>query len=77
MFRISFDPKIGMFVIEVVAFFGLVWRRVLSEGDWRMFTTYAEACDYVKAIGLDKLYENKSADRYREYIDPNRQVRVI
>ena len=75
MYRITFDPRLGKFVVEIISFFGFIWRRVLSEGEWRVFNTYDEACAYVKAIGLDKLYENKSADRYREYI--GHQPRVI
>lgn len=75
MYRITFDPHLGKFVVEIISFFGFIWRRVLSEGEWLQFSTYDEACAYVKAIGLDKLYENKSADKYREYI--SHQPRVI
>ena len=33
-----------------------------------MFKTFDEASDYVKSIGLDKLYRDRSENKFREYM---------
>jgi hypothetical protein len=68
MFRIGFDSKTGMFVVQVLIF-GLFWRTVQArvtdaevgrpDTVERCFKTYAEARKWVEAIGLsDALREH-------------------
>ena len=76
MYRIVFDPQLGKFVIEVSVFGGLWWRRVQSIAinsqdsvtDDIQFPTYLKAYEHVINIGLDKLYEDRSANKYRQYM---------
>ena len=70
MFRIEFDHTNGCFVIQVLrmCFF---WKNVqLSD----CFTTYEDAVRHVKTIGLDKLYEDKSANKFREHMGNGYQL---
>lgn len=77
MFRISFDPAIGRFVIQVLRF-GLFWVNVqeskpsTSEPLLNVvacnFQTYDEARKHVTSIGLDQLYQDRSENVRREYL---------
>jgi hypothetical protein len=75
MYRIHFDHKTGKFVLQIATFGGLWWSTVKTgEGDGYTFDTFDKAKARVADIGLDKLYENKSADQYRTYISSQRAV---
>lgn len=73
MFRIHFDPKLGRFIVQI-HHLGMFWRSVMalnedkSGTDLLMFKTFDEASEYVKSIGLDKLYRNGSANEFRKYM---------
>lgn len=77
MFRISFDPAIGRFVIQVLRF-GLFWVNVqksetsTSEPILNVsacnFHTYDDARKYVTSIGLDQLYKDRSENVRRSYM---------
>ena len=71
MFKIEFDPHLGAFVIEIMKW-GMFWRRIRTQGDApkavMCFDTYDEAWAFVERTGLNVLYKDKSANRYREYI---------
>ena len=66
MFRIIFDYKTARFVVQIIHL-GMFWRN--AEG--LDYGTYDEAKKAVAALGLDKLYENKSADQYRMHMRLN------
>lgn len=65
MYRIIFDYKTARFVVQIVSY-QMFWRK--AEG--MEYGTFDEAVAAVKAVGLDKLYENKSADQYRIHMRP-------
>lgn len=73
MYRIEFDPAVGMFIIQVLRY-GMIWVTVNGkQGDEPIatpfrFNKFSTAQAHVSQIGLDKLYENKSADRYRAHV---------
>ena len=75
MFRISFDPAIGRFVIQVLRF-GLFWvnvrRQIAGPGtpveEKFEFQTYEDARKHVTSIGLDQLYQDRSENVRREYL---------
>ena len=73
MFRIHFDPKLGRFIVQI-HYLGVFWRSVMalnedkSGTDLQMFKTFDEASEYVKSIGLDKLYRNGSVNEFRKYM---------
>lgn len=73
MYRIHFNPKIGRFIIQVLIF-GCIWAPVkkLAESNDKVeqltFQKFDDAVSHVKSIGLDKLYADKSANKYREHI---------
>lgn len=73
MYRIHFDHKIGRFTIQVLIF-GLFWRDIaLSDdiepiSDRATFKTIDEAIQYVKSIGLDRLYTDKSVNKFNNYM---------
>lgn len=73
MFRIHFDPKLGRFIVQI-HHLGMFWRSVMalnedkSGTDLLMFKTFDEASEYVKSIGLDKLYRDMSVNKFREYM---------
>lgn len=73
MYRIHFDHRIGRFTIQVLVY-GLFWRDVARAGDDEpiseraTFSKLAEARNYVKSIGLDELYQDKSADTFKKYM---------
>ena len=41
-----------------------------------MFKTFDEAYDYVKSIGLNKLYRDRSENQFREYMGPRGYTRT-
>jgi len=72
MYRIHFDPKIGRFIIQVLVL-GFIWAPVKKLADTNdkvdrlTFNKFSDAVDHVHAIGLDKLYIDKSANVYQSY----------
>lgn len=66
MFRISFDPQRGKFVIQILRY-GLLWATVRHDEAECYFDTYIKACDHVKAIGLDLLYQDRSENQRPRY----------
>ena len=73
MFRIHFDPKLGRFLIQINQHH-IFWKSIMalnqdnSGTEVMMFKTFDEASDYVKIIGLDKLYSDRSENKFREYM---------
>ena len=73
MYRIHFDHRIGRFVIQVLIY-KLFWCDVARSSDIdplskrATFLTLTEAREYVKSIGLDQLYHDKSADQFNRYM---------
>ena len=60
-YRLSFDAKVGKFVIEFQGFLGIRWiksQRTDTQEQFTGFNTYAEARTYVDKIGLDEVYED-------------------
>ena len=64
MYRIHFDPRVGEFVIQVMKW-GLFWITVSTN---HPLTTYDEARAHVGAIGLDKLYQDRSENIRQNYL---------
>lgn len=56
MYRIVFKPGISAWVVQLECCF-LFWRTIGMNGDWKMFPDYDQANDYVKKVGLDKVYQ--------------------
>ena len=81
MFRIHFDPKLGRFIVQVQKF-GVIWVNVMGLKDDNSgvealtFKTFDEAVSHVKSIGLDKLYADKSANKFREYMSGKGYTRM-
>lgn len=77
MYRIHFDPKIGRFIVQVLAF-GFIWVSVQKLADSNdkteplTFTQFDEATSHVKTIGLDKLYRDKSENQFRAHMTGRR-----
>lgn len=77
MYRISFDPKTGRFIIQILRF-GLFWVRVMefvldTDGSHdhfacAYFQTYDAARKHVEAIGLDQLYQDRSENVRRNFM---------
>lgn len=67
MFRIEFDSRTGMFIIQVLRFW-VLWVTVNEKE--LIFDTYSQALAHVEKIGLDKLYEDKSRDKFRQHMRP-------
>lgn len=67
MYRIHFAPRLGRFVVQVLAF-GIFWRTVVNGDTIQSFESFTEATNYVTSIGLDKLYKNYSEDAYRAHM---------
>ena len=86
MYRIHFDPKIGRFVIQVAIWLGLRWKTVMvaQETESKVtftfekhsFAKYNDAMAHVAEIGLDKLYQNKSVNCYREHMNHAQPVQL-
>lgn len=76
MYRIHFEPHGGYFCIQIL-FFGFIWQDVKrpSIGDKKIeilkFPDLESARAEVKEIGLDVLYEDRSADKYRRHMQGN------
>ena len=78
MYRIHFDPKTGMFLVQVGCYFGLFWKTVGREirglaGEtsvWEplRFETYRDAGLYIDTIGLSALYDDRSANKFRAHM---------
>ena len=73
MYRIHFDPKIGRFVIQVLVW-GIFWKSLkkltekMDSVEVHSFQKLNEAMAHVSEIGLDKLYQNKSVNCYRDHM---------
>lgn len=67
MYRIHFDPALGKFVVQVLSW-GIFWVTVRNGSDFATFATFENAERYITDIGLNKLYENKSADKFRRHM---------
>ena len=67
MYRIHFKHFGGFFCIQVVVF-GLMWVSVRKDGKIVQHETFDSASKAVIDLGLNKLYENKSADMYRQQV---------
>ena len=73
MFRIHFHPQLGRFLIQINQHH-IFWKSIMvlnqdnSGTEVMMFKTFDEASDYVKSIGLDKLYRDRSENKFREYM---------
>jgi len=77
MYRISFDPKTGRFIIQILRF-GLFWVNVQREipgpdgpvtiNDTFSFQTYDAARKHVEATGLDQLYQDRSENIRRNFL---------
>lgn len=75
MFRIEFDHRTGTFVIQVLRY-GIFWmtvKNIISGADGDLactaaFPTHEAAVEYVKAIGLDKLYRDRSKNQFHDYM---------
>lgn len=62
MWRISFNPKVSRFVVQLLKF-GCVWvscESTLSE-EVLYFETHKEARSWVRSIGLDRLYPEQES----------------
>ena len=55
-FRISYEHKVGKFVIEVQGPLALYWSPAKQEGKPQYFDSYAEARSHVDEIGLAAIY---------------------
>lgn len=81
MFRIHFDPKLGRFLIQVNKYH-IFWKSIMilnqdnSGTEVMMFKTFDEASEYVKSIGLDKLYHDRSENKFREYMGQHGYTRT-
>ncbi len=72
MYRIHFEPHGGYFCIQVLSL-GFIWQDVKrpnkdSKIEVMKFGDLTSARDEVKNIGLDILYEDRSADKYRRHM---------
>ena len=63
MFRIHFDEQTSRFIVQVLRY-NFLWRTVKGID----FETLLKARDYVGEIGLDRLYQDRSADKYNSFI---------
>ena len=72
MYRIHFEPNGGYFCIQVL-FLGFIWQDVKRPNkdnkiEVMKFEDLTSVRDEVKNIGLDVLYEDRSADKYRRHM---------
>lgn len=76
MFRIHFERHGGYFCIQIL-FFGFIWQDVKrpSNDDKKMeilkFPDLESARAEAKKIGLDELYQDRSADKFRRHMQGN------
>jgi len=58
-FRITFNPNVSQFVIEIQGFLGLSWKPAKdADKQVKTFATFGDAQAYVKTIGLDRVYSD-------------------
>lgn len=74
MFRIHFVAARACFVLQVLRFRAF-WVTVTQKEENLEFSTFEEACNKVREIGLDKLYVDKSSNKFREYME--RDIRIV
>ena len=72
MYRIHFEPNGGYFCIQVL-FLSFIWQDVKrlnkdNKIEVMKFEDLTSVRDEVKNIGLDVLYEDRSADKYRRHM---------
>lgn len=75
MFRIHFDPRTAMFVIQVQQF-GTFWRTVHHKisgpgtqvSEPLSFQTYEAARHWVESVGLADLYDEQHPKSYRQFV---------
>ena len=72
MYRIHFEPNGGYFCIQIM-FLGFFWRDMKRfDSDKKMetvrFPNLVSARTEANQIGLDKLYQDRSADKYRQHM---------
>ena len=72
MYRTHFEPNGGYFCIQVL-FLGFIWQDVKrlnkdNKIEVMKFEDLTSVRDEVKNIGLDVLYEDRSADKYRRHM---------
>ena len=73
MYRIHFEPHGGYFCIQIL-FFGFIWQDMKrpSQDNKKMeivkFADLDGARTEANEIGLDKLYQDRSADKYRQHM---------
>lgn len=81
MFRIHFEPELGRFLIQVNKYHFL-WCSVMalnsdnSGCEVMLFKTFDEALNYVKSIGLDKLYSDRSENNFRAHMGTSGYARM-
>ena len=81
MYRIHFDPETGKFLVQIATgLFGMFWKNVcqvfaggvgespVDVAKPRQFGTFKEAKEYTASIGLDQLYEDRSANHFRAHL---------
>lgn len=89
MFRIFFDPETGRFKLQVIKLH-MFWVNVkvdsfstggiestpipVKQKTHLSFPTYEAATNYVKSIGLDLLYEDRSANKFRQYMSDEKET---
>ncbi len=66
MYRIHFKSA-GFFCIQILTW-GLFWVSVRDGKGVACFNTFDMAVESVTKRGLDKLYEDKSHNKFREYM---------
>lgn len=76
MFRIHYDWQSGTFIIQIGIWGGLFWKTVMRKikgpgddvSEVIRFDTFEKAINYVNQIGLNTLYLDKSANKYRQHL---------
>ena len=66
MYRIHFKSA-GFFCIQILTW-GLFWVSICTSKKIRQFDTYDAAVQAVADLGLAKLYEDKSHNKFREHM---------
>lgn len=70
MWRVHFDERKGVFVLQVLRL-GIFWRTVMKAEDkpsQLTFGKYDEAVNHSEQIGLNKLYRDRSRNRFLEAV---------
>jgi hypothetical protein len=63
MYRIHFDHRTSQFIVQILVF-GVLW----CNAKLMHYDTLEEARARVTAIGLDQLYADRSADKFRQHL---------